>query len=87
MRNLLRVTVAKAAEVYDVELRDDRGEPWTEVFRSKEQLESFIIGLRTGAILGDFGLEGWRKTEVDGVSVMTRMELEVPYGGPQTHIK
>lgn len=67
-------------EVYHVELRDDHGDPWTETFGSKEQLEAFIIGLRTGALLGEFGLEGWRKVEVDGVSVLARMEIQVPYG-------
>lgn len=82
MKNLLRVTIAKMKEVYHIELRDDHGEPWTETFGSKEQLEAFIIGLRTGALLGDFGLEGWHKVEVDGVSVMVRMEIQVPYREP-----
>lgn len=79
MKNLLRVTIAKTKEVYHVELREDHGGPWTETFGSKEQLEAFIIGLRTGSLLGDFGIEGWRKVEVDGVSVMVKMELQVPY--------
>ncbi len=79
MKNLLRVTITKTKKVYHVELRGDHGLPWAETFCSKEQLEAFIIGLRTGALLGDFGLEGWRKVEVDGVRVMARMELQVPY--------
>jgi hypothetical protein len=80
MKNLLRVTISNAREVYHVELREDHGGPWTETFGSKEQLEAYIIGLRTGSFLGDFGIEGWHKVEVDGVSVMVRMELQVPYG-------
>lgn len=79
MKNLLRVTIMKTKEVYHVELRDDHGGPWTETFGSKEQLEAFIIGIRTGTLLGDFGLEGWHKVEVDGVNVMGRIELQVPY--------
>jgi hypothetical protein len=83
MKNLLRVTIAKTNGVYQIELRDDHGGPWTETFGSKEQLEAFIIGLRTGALLGDFGLEGWHKVEVDGASVMVKMEIQVPYGESQ----